>query len=60
MNIIKLTQEKEAIIDDIDFKLLNQYKWYASKGRNTFYAEANVNGKKIRMHIIWEHLLINN
>lgn len=50
MKIIKLTQNKESFIDDEDFEDINKYKWYLSKGRNTNYAEARVNGKKIRMH----------
>ena len=44
-----------AIVDDEDFEWLNQYKWYAYKGGNTWYAARNspvVNGKRtrIRMH----------
>ena len=36
---ILLTQGQEAIVDDEDFLLLSQYKWYAAKQKYTFYAE---------------------
>jgi hypothetical protein len=39
---IQLTQDKVAIVDDADFEWLNQYKWYANKYRNTFYAVRRV------------------
>lgn len=38
MKEIPLTKGKVALVDDADFDELNQYKWYASRGRNTFYA----------------------
>ena len=55
MKEIKLTQGKFAIVDDDDFKKLNQYKWHTCVGKNTFYAIRSVykiNGKQttIRMH----------
>jgi len=55
MKTIPLTQGKYAIVDDADYEWLNQWKWYAAKGRSTFYAVRTVhlaNGKKttIRMH----------
>ena len=52
---IELTQGKFAIVDDGDFEWLNQHKWSAQKGRNTYYAIRGVreNGKhkRIYMHI---------
>jgi hypothetical protein len=39
MKHIKLTQGKVTIVDDRDFKWLNQWKWYAVKHKNTFYAQ---------------------
>ena len=38
MREIRLTQGKVALVDDIDFEYLDQWKWYAHKGHNTFYA----------------------
>lgn len=54
MKRIKLTQGKVALVDDEDYEWLNQWKWYASEGRNTFYAfrTGQVCGKNtaIQMH----------
>jgi len=55
MKEIKLTQGKVAVVDDKDYKWLNQHKWLAQKRRNTFYALRQIrlpNGKqrKIYMH----------
>ncbi len=54
MKKIKLTQGKVALVDDIDYEYLNQWKWCASKDGNTFYAKRNIkqNGKwtTISMH----------
>lgn len=54
MKKIKLTQGKFALVDDEDFEYLSQWKWSASKGNNTFYAQRCflIDGKKksISMH----------
>ena len=55
MKQIQLTQGKIALVDDADYEWLSQWKWYAKKGRNTFYAlrQARLpDGKRrtIRMH----------
>ncbi len=39
---VPLTQGKFALIDDEDFDLVNSFKWYACKYKNTFYALTNV------------------
>lgn len=38
MKRIPLTRGQYALVDDADFAWLNQFKWYALKGRTTFYA----------------------
>lgn len=56
MKRIKLTQGKYALVDDLDFEWLNQYKWCALKDTHTFYVGRAVvprpeTGKKmITMH----------
>jgi hypothetical protein len=55
MREIRLTQGKVALVDDDDFEALNKFKWYASKDKNTHYADRHstyVDGKRktIRMH----------
>ena len=39
MKEIKLTQGKITLVDDADFEMLNQFKWYAHKVRKTYYAD---------------------
>lgn len=53
MKEIKLTQGKFALVDDEDYKWLNQWKWYASKTKNGFYAKRDVwmnDNKSLFMH----------
>uniref|UniRef100_A0A6H1ZQL7 Putative homing endonuclease n=1 Tax=viral metagenome TaxID=1070528 RepID=A0A6H1ZQL7_9ZZZZ len=55
MKEIRLTQNKVALVDDEDFEYLNQFKWYAHKYPNTYYAVRHIrlaNGKQatIPMH----------
>ena len=54
MKRIPLTQGKFALVDDEDYKWLNQYKWHALKDKHTFYAVRGIclNGKmkRIFMH----------
>ena len=51
---IPISQEKEVIIDDEDYELVSQYKWYTRKARHTYYAVCHVykNGKRtsLAMH----------
>ena len=48
--MIPLTQGKHAIVDDDDFEWLNQWKWYALKTANTYYAARKVRGRTVLMH----------
>ena len=54
MKKIKLTQGKVALVDDIDYEYLNQWKWFANKSGHTFYPTRHTykGGKRtsIRMH----------
>lgn len=50
MKQIILTQGKFALVDDDDFERLSQFKWWAHKQPNTFYAGRMItleNGKRI-------------
>ncbi len=51
--LIPLTQGKCAIVDDGDYEWLCQYKWYAMRCGNVYYAGRNAKGKNkkpIYMH----------
>lgn len=55
MRVIKLTQGQWAMVDNEDYKELSQYKWYAKKDHNTWYALRAVGSlpgkqKTIQMH----------
>jgi len=56
---IKLTQGQIALVDDIDYEWLNQWKWYAqwSEDTKSFYAVRGVRLKS-GMKRIWMHRLI--
>lgn len=42
MKKIQLTQNQIALVDDEDFERINQYKWYAVKCKQTYYAQRQV------------------
>jgi hypothetical protein len=46
MTWIPLTQNKYALVDDSDFELVTQHKWYYNEG----YAVTYHKGQRIRMH----------
>lgn len=51
MKIIKLTQGKEALIDDDDYERVNKFKWqFHKKGYATHGYKIKGKCKKIRMH----------
>lgn len=58
--LIPLTQGKFAIIDDKDFELVSQHKWYARKGSKTFYAVTKIpiNGSGGNYATIYMHRFI--
>ena len=50
MKKIKLTKGMFAIVDDADYEWLSKFKWFAHKGRNTFYAVRHIrllSGKRV-------------
>lgn len=51
---ISLTQGKFAIVDDEDYEWLNQYKWFAVKSKNTYYACRSV-GKYLKQYRVFMH-----
>jgi hypothetical protein len=61
MKKIKLTQNKFALVSDIDYAYLNQFKWYSLHIRDVFYAVRKVNKKTILMHrVILERMGFTN
>lgn len=49
---IPLTKGMFALINEEDFELVSSYKWYASKGKNTYYAHHK------RLSLVSMHRLI--
>lgn len=49
MRVIQLTQGQHTVVDDDVYEWASNIKWYARKGRYTFYAARNIrlpNGKR--------------
>lgn len=38
MKEIPLTQGKVALVDDVDYEFISQFKWFAQRVKNTWYA----------------------
>jgi len=55
MKTIKLTQGQVALVDDVDYAVLGQYKWCV--GRGTRYA---VRGDRCKQTLIYMHRVILN
>jgi len=51
MKLIPLTQGLFAKVDDSDFEWLSQWRWYASRSRNNFYARREVMGANGEEHV---------
>jgi hypothetical protein len=61
MKEIELTHGLVALVDDEDYKYLNQWNWHASRTKYTFYARRNLKSGEVhstkRMHReIFEHI----
>ncbi len=59
MRLIPLSQGKFAFVDDADYEMLSQFKWYYHKSRGRGCAvrkPAKVNGKRIGF--IWMHRVV--
>lgn len=52
MKLIKLSQGKQAIVDDEDFEGLNKCGWYANKIDKNYYAVRSYGGKLMHRIII--------
>ncbi len=51
MREIPLTRDRVALVDDDLFDYLNQFEWFANKGRSgTLYASRWQDGKYVKMH----------
>lgn len=58
MKLIPLTQGKLAQVDDEDYDYLMQWKWFANKVGNTFYAKRNTPTIESKRNTIIMHRLI--
>lgn len=58
MKSIALTQGKVAVVDDADFEFLSQFKWYAMRNGQTFYAMKALWEDRKRRHTAMHRLLL--
>lgn len=62
MKQIKITRGLYAVVDDLDFDLVNQYKWYAfvhvSKSSTNYYARRDTNKNGVRKSIFLHRYII--
>ena len=54
---IELTKGFKAIVDEVDFDQLNQFKWYAHKVGKTVYACRSIGGRK-NVRKVYMHRLL--
>lgn len=57
IELIPLTRGMVAIVDAADYALVAPYRWYAHKGKKTWYARADVGGRVDRRRIYMRRLL---
>ncbi len=61
MKLIPLTQGQFAQVDDEDYDYLMQFKWYARKGKNTYYVVRNSERDlDYKQHTLFMHRIILN
>lgn len=59
MKKIKLTKGKYALVDNVDFKYLSQFNWFALKDKNSYYAARSIRqGHKVFKELM--HRVIMN
>lgn len=51
---IRLSQGFVALVDDEDYERLNQFKWFAHKSYNTYYAQRHT-GPRSNRHLVHMH-----
>lgn len=50
MRCIQLTRKKLAIVADVDYEYLNQFKWFARYSKGNWYAERRIGEVTVFMH----------
>lgn len=58
MKEIPLTKGMVALVDDEDYELVSQYRWFARQHRNTYYATRNYRDEHGRKRPVDMHLLL--
>jgi hypothetical protein len=59
MKRISLTRELFALVDDADFDWISQWKWYAAKNHNTWYAERSQRTRAADGSFVFVHFLMH-
>lgn len=60
MKTIQLTKGQVAIVDDDNFEILNQHKWFANSDKRNMYAARNINLENGKQKIVKMHRVIMN